>query len=44
MARFKQEMARRFTAAQIEALLAELRGFSKVPNPDRLMQLLAGDK
>jgi 2-methylcitrate dehydratase PrpD len=41
VARFKQEMARRFTAAQIDALLAELRGFSSAPNPDRLMQLLA---
>lgn len=41
VARFKQEMAKRFTAAQCDDLLAEVRGFAQAANPDRLMQLLA---
>lgn len=41
VARFRQEMAKRFTAAQVDDLLAEVRGFAQVANPDRLMQLLA---
>ena len=44
VARFTQEMRKRFPAAQVDALLAELRGFAKAPNPDRLMRLLAGQK
>lgn len=44
IARFKQEMAKRFTPAQIDALLTEVRGFAKAPNPDRLMHLLAAKK
>ena len=41
VARFRQEMLKRFTAAQVEVLLAEVRGFEKSANPDRLMHLLA---
>ena len=44
VARFKQEMAKRYAAAHCDALLEEVRGFSSAPNPDRLMQLLAGNK
>ncbi|RPJ47972.1 MAG: MmgE/PrpD family protein [Betaproteobacteria bacterium] len=41
VARFQQEMAKRFTAAQVDVLLAEVRGFAQSANPDRLMHLLA---
>ncbi len=41
VARFKQEMAKRFTAAQCDDLLVEVRGFAQAANPDRLMHLLA---
>ncbi len=41
VARFTQEMAKRFTAAQIDDLLAEVRDFAQAANPDRLLQLLA---
>jgi len=41
VARFRQEMLKRFTAAQVEVLFAEVRGFEKSANPDRLMHLLA---
>ncbi len=41
VARFKQEMAKRFPAAQVDDLLAEVHGFAQAANPDRLMQLLA---
>ena len=44
VARFTQEMRKRFSAAQVDALLEEVRGFSKAPNPGRLMRLLAGQK
>ena len=42
VARFKREMAKRFSAVQVAALLEELRGFANAPNPSRLMHLLAG--
>ena len=42
VARFRQEMAKRFPAAQVDALLAEVRAFAGAQNPGRLMQLLAG--
>jgi len=42
VARFKQEMLKRFSAVQVAALLEEVRGFAKSPNPGRLMHLLAG--
>ncbi len=41
VARFRAEMARRFTPAQVDVLLDEVRNFAKAANPDRLMQLLA---
>lgn len=41
VARFKQEMVKRFPAAQVDDLLAEVHGFAQAANPDRLMQLLA---
>jgi 2-methylcitrate dehydratase PrpD len=44
VARFTQEMRKRFSAAQVTALIEEVRGFANAPNPDRLMQLLAGKK
>jgi 2-methylcitrate dehydratase PrpD len=44
VARFEQEMAKRFPAAQVDELLAEVRGFAGAANPDRLMHLLAGQK
>jgi 2-methylcitrate dehydratase PrpD len=44
VARFAQEMAKRFPAAQADALLEEVRNFAKALNPNRLMQLLAGKK
>jgi 2-methylcitrate dehydratase PrpD len=44
VARFRQEMHKRFADAQVDALLEEVRGFAGAANPDRLMQLLAGRK
>lgn len=44
VARFRQEMRKRFADAQVDALLEEVRGFAGAANPDRLMQLLAGWK
>lgn len=44
IARFRQEMHRRFADAQVDALLEEVRGFAGAANPDRLMRLLAGHK
>jgi len=44
MARFRQEMAKRFDAARVELLLQEVRNFAEARNPDRLMHLLAGSK
>lgn len=41
IARFKQEMDKRFSPAQVDALLNEVRGFAQAPNPDRLMHILA---
>ncbi|MGE0557035.1 MAG: MmgE/PrpD family protein [Burkholderiales bacterium] len=41
VARFRAEMARRFTPAQVDVLLDEVCNFAKAANPDRLMQLLA---
>jgi len=41
VARFRAEMSRRYAAAQLDALLDEVRNFANAPNPDRLMQLLA---
>ncbi len=42
VARFKQELGKRFSAVHVASLLEELRGFANARNPDRLMQLLAG--
>jgi 2-methylcitrate dehydratase PrpD len=42
VARFRQEMLKRFPEARVDALLAEVQGFAQVRNVDRLMQLLAG--
>lgn len=42
VARFKQEMGKRYSAVQVAALLEELRVFDRAPNPNRLMHLLAG--
>jgi 2-methylcitrate dehydratase PrpD len=42
VARFKQEMLKRYSAVQVAALLGEVRGFAQSANPDRLMQLLTG--
>ena len=41
IARFRAEMTRRYTPAQIDALLDEVRGFAGAASPDRLIQLLA---
>ncbi len=40
VARFQQEMTKRFTTAQVDDLLTEVRGFAQAANPDRLLQLL----
>ena len=37
----EQEMLKRFTPAQVEVLLTEVRDFAQAANPDRLMHLLA---
>ncbi|MDP2241521.1 MAG: hypothetical protein Q8K18_15340 [Burkholderiales bacterium] len=44
VAHFTQEMRKRFPAAQVNALLEEVRGFANEPNPERLMRLLARQK
>ncbi len=44
IARFRQEMAKRFDAARVELLLQEVRNFAEARNPDRLMHLLAGSQ
>lgn len=44
IARFRQEMTKRFDAARIESLLQEVRNFAEARNPDRLMHLLAGSR
>jgi len=41
VARFRAEMTRRYTPAQVDVLLDEVRGFAGAANPDRLIQLLA---
>ncbi|MBC7778922.1 MAG: MmgE/PrpD family protein [Proteobacteria bacterium] len=42
VARFSQEMSKRWSAAQVDTLLAEVTAFARTPGPQRLMQLLAG--
>jgi 2-methylcitrate dehydratase PrpD len=44
VARFTAEMLKRFTPAQVDGLLDEVRNFAQAPNPDRLMHLLAAKK
>lgn len=44
VARFTREMRKRFPAAQVDALLEEVRGFAKAPNSGQLMHLLARRK
>ena len=44
IARFRQEMAKRFDAVRVELLLQEVRNFAEARNPDRLMHLLAGSQ
>ncbi len=41
VSRFRQEMRKRFTEAQVGGLLDEVRNFATSANPDRLMHLLA---
>jgi 2-methylcitrate dehydratase PrpD len=42
VARFRNELSRRFDAARVDALQAEVEALSKAPGVARLMQLLAG--
>jgi len=44
VARFRQEMMKRFPAAQADRLLDEVRGFAGAPHPGRLMHLLTVHK
>lgn len=41
VARFRQEMSKRFAHGQVEAVLNEVRGFAQAANPDQLLHLLA---
>ena len=40
VARFKQEMLKRYALPQVETLLNEIGSFAQAGNPDRLLQLL----
>jgi hypothetical protein len=40
VARFKQEMLKRYAPAQVETLLNEIGSLAQAGNPDRLLQLL----